>query len=72
LVGIPEGKRPLGITRRRWEYNIQKYVKEVGYKGVCWIKLAHDKEKWQAFCEHGNEPWGSIKYGEFLDYLRKY
>jgi len=51
---IPEGKRPLGRTRRRWEYNIQKYIKEVGYKGVPWIKLAHVKEKWQAFCEYGN------------------
>jgi len=43
---IPEGKRPLVRTRRRWEYNIKKYIKEVGYKGVCWIKLAHDKEEW--------------------------
>jgi hypothetical protein len=67
LIGKPEGKRPLGRTRRRWEYNIQKYIKEVGYNGVCWINLAHDKKKWQALCEQGDEPWGSKKCaGNFL------
>jgi len=56
LIGKPEGKRPLGRTRRRSEYNIKKYIKEVGYNCVCLINLAHDKEKWQALREHGDEP----------------
>ena len=34
LVGKPEGKRPLGRPRRKWEYNIKMDLEEVGY-GVC-------------------------------------
>jgi len=34
MVGIPEGKRPLGKPRHRWEDNIRMYLKEVGWKGV--------------------------------------
>jgi hypothetical protein len=37
LVGKPEGKRPLGRTRRRWENNIQTYLQEVGCRGMDWI-----------------------------------
>jgi len=33
LVGKPEGKRPLGRPRRRWEYNIKMYIREVGGGG---------------------------------------
>jgi lysyl-tRNA synthetase class I len=36
---------------------------------MAWIHLAEDRDKWQA-CEHGNEPSGSIKCGEFLDLLK--
>ena len=48
LVGKPEGKRPLGRPRRRWEDNINKDVQEVG--GGCgdWMELAQDRDKWQA------------------------
>jgi len=41
LVGKPEGKRPLGRPRRRWEDNIKMDLQEVGCEGVDWIKLAH-------------------------------
>jgi hypothetical protein len=42
-VGKPEGKRPLGIPKHRWEDNIRIDLQEVG--GVCmnWINLAQDR-----------------------------
>jgi hypothetical protein len=48
LVGKPEGKRPLGRPRRRWEDNIKIYLKEVG--GGCgdWMELAQDTDRWRA------------------------
>jgi hypothetical protein len=48
LVGKPEGKRPLGRPRRRWEDNIKMDLQEVGYGGMDWIELAQDRERWQA------------------------
>ena len=56
LVGKPEGKRPLGRPRRRWEDNIKMDLQEVG----CGGQVAGNFER-------GNEPSGSIKCGEFLD-----
>jgi len=40
LVGKPEGKRPLGRPRRRWEDNIKMDLQEVGCEGMDWIELA--------------------------------
>jgi hypothetical protein len=40
LVGRPEGKRPLGRPRRRWEYNIKMDFKEIGINQKNWIQLA--------------------------------
>jgi hypothetical protein len=48
LVGKPEGRRPLGIPRRRWEDNIKKDLREVGCGGVDWIDLAQDRDRWRA------------------------
>ena len=48
LEGKPEGKRPLEITRPRWEDNIKMDLQEVGCGGLDWIKLAQDRERWQA------------------------
>jgi len=42
LVGRPEGKRPLGRPRRRWEDNIKMDLREIGIDGVNWIWLARD------------------------------
>jgi hypothetical protein len=44
LAGNPEGKRPLGIFRRRWEDNIKLYLMEIGLEGVDWIKLTQDRD----------------------------
>jgi hypothetical protein len=40
LEGKPEGKRPLGRSRRRWEYGIRMDLGEIGLGGVDWIRLA--------------------------------
>jgi hypothetical protein len=48
LVGKPEGKRPLGRPRGRWEDNIKMDLQEVGYGGMDWIELAQDRDRWRA------------------------
>jgi hypothetical protein len=67
LVGKYEGKRPLGRLRHRWENDIKMDLQEVGCGGLDWIELAQDRYRWR---ELVNEPSGSIKCGQFLDYLR--
>ena len=47
LVGKPEGKRPLGRPRRRWEDNIIMDLQEVGCGGMDWIVLAQDRDRWR-------------------------
>jgi hypothetical protein len=47
-VGKPEGKRPLGRPRRRWEDNIKKDLQDVGCGGMDWIQLAEDRDRCQA------------------------
>jgi hypothetical protein len=49
LVGKPEGKRPLGRPRRRWEDGIKMDLEEIGWGGgVEWIHLAQDRDRWRA------------------------
>ena len=48
LVGKPEGKRPLGRPRRRWEDNIKMDLMEVGGGGGDWMELAQDRDRWRA------------------------
>jgi hypothetical protein len=48
LVGKPEGKRPLGRPRRRWEYGIRMDLGETGLRCVDWIRLAQDRDRWRA------------------------
>ena len=48
LVGKPEGKRPLGRLRHRWEDNIKMGLKEVGCGGTYWIYLSQDRDRWHA------------------------
>jgi hypothetical protein len=49
LIGRPEGKRPLGRPRRRWEDNIKMDLREIGIDGANWIQLAQDRVQWRAF-----------------------
>jgi len=48
LVGTPEGKRPLGRPRRRWEDNIKMDLQDM--EGGCgdWMELAQDSDRWRA------------------------
>jgi len=48
LVGKPEGKRPLGRPRRRWEDNIEMDLQEVECGGMDWMELAQDRDRWRA------------------------
>jgi hypothetical protein len=48
LFGKPEGKRPLGRPRLRWEDNIKMYLQEVGCGNMDWIELAQDRDRWWA------------------------
>jgi hypothetical protein len=47
LVGKPEGKRPLGRPRPRWEDNIKMDLQKVGCGVMDWIELAQDKDRWR-------------------------
>jgi len=47
LVGKPEGKRPFRRRRRRWEDNIKMDLQEVGCRGMDWIELAQDRDRWR-------------------------
>jgi hypothetical protein len=42
-------------------------LKEIEWESVDGIRLAQDRDQWRGLCEHGNEPSGFIKGGEFLD-----
>jgi hypothetical protein len=48
LVGKPEGRRPLGRPRRRWEDNVRMNLQEVGCECVDWFGLAQDRDRWLA------------------------
>jgi hypothetical protein len=49
LVGGPEGKRPLGRPRLRWEDNIKLYLKEAEIDGANWIRLAQGRVQCRDF-----------------------
>ena len=66
LMGKPGGKRPLRRHRHRWEGNIKMDLQEVGIRGMDWIDLAEDKDRWQALVNAVMNS-GSIKCEEFLD-----
>jgi hypothetical protein len=47
LVGKPEGKRPVGRSRRRWEDNIKIYLKEIGWGCMNWNNRIQDRDQWR-------------------------
>jgi hypothetical protein len=48
LVGKPEGRRPPGRPRCRWEDNIKMDIRDLGLGGIDWINLAQDRDRWRA------------------------
>jgi hypothetical protein len=48
LARKPEGKRPLGISRRRLKDNIKMDLQKVGYGCMDWIELSKDMGRWRA------------------------
>jgi hypothetical protein len=48
LMRKPEGKRPLGRPRRRWEDGIRMDLRDIGWGSVDWIQLAQDRDRWRA------------------------
>jgi len=48
LVGKPEGKKPRGRHRRRWEDNIRMNLREGEWEYMNWIHLAQDENRWRA------------------------
>jgi hypothetical protein len=65
VENLKRRKRPLRRPRHRWDGNIRTDLREIGSEDVNWMNLAQDRDQ----CEHGNEPSGSIKGREFLDWL---
>ena len=49
LLGKPEGKRPLGRPRLRWEDNTKIDLKEVGSDAWNWMNLSQDRDHWRAY-----------------------
>jgi hypothetical protein len=56
LMAKPEGKRPLGRTRRRWVDKIMN-LREIEWSGMDWIDLAEDSEQWRALVNTEMKPW---------------
>jgi hypothetical protein len=65
LVGKSEGRRPLERPRRKWVDNIKIDLREIGWEGLDWVSVAQDTDS----CEHGDEPLGSTKCWEVLEWL---
>jgi len=57
LVGKPEGKRPLGRLRHRWEDNIRMDLQEVKCGVMDWIELVQDRDRWQALVDAVMNLW---------------
>jgi hypothetical protein len=72
LVGKPEGKRPLGRSRRRWMDNIKIDLREIGWDGVDRIEMAQDRDQWRALVNTVLKPSGSIKCWGVLEGLHNW
>jgi hypothetical protein len=67
LVGKPEGKRPLGRPRRRFEDNIKMALQVVEWGGHGLDRSVSGQGQLVGICKGGNEPSGSMKCGKLLD-----
>jgi heterodisulfide reductase subunit B len=70
LMGKPEGKRPMGRSRRRWEDNIKMDLQEVG--GGCgdWMELTQDRDSWRALVSTARNLRVPKNVGNFLTSCR--
>jgi hypothetical protein len=70
LVGKPEGKRPLGGPRHRWEDNIKMDLQDVECESMDWIELAQDRDRWRALETHNKaqEDSAGTDIGALFDY----
>ena len=66
----PEGKRPLGRPRHRWEDNIKMDLQEVGCDGMDWVGVAQERDRWRALVNAVMNLPFPVKCGEFFDWLR--
>jgi hypothetical protein len=66
LVGKPEGKRPLGRPRRRWEDDIKLDLRVIGWGGMDWIDLAQNRDQWKALVNTVMNLRVPYKVGKFL------
>jgi hypothetical protein len=48
VIHKPEGRRPLGRPRRRWEDNIKMNLRRIGWDSMDWLELAQDRDQWRA------------------------
>jgi hypothetical protein len=66
LVGKPEGKRPLGRLKHRWEVNIKMALPEVGGGHGDRMELAQDRDRLQALVSTVKNFWVPLNAGNFL------
>jgi hypothetical protein len=66
LVGKPEGKRPPGRLRRRWEGNNKINLKDIGWGGMDWIHLAQDRDRLSALVNTVLNLQVAYNFGKFL------
>jgi hypothetical protein len=65
-VGKPEGKRPLGRHKCRWEDNIRMGLRVIGWGGMDWIELAQDRDQQRALVNTVMNLWVPQNIGKFL------
>jgi hypothetical protein len=56
-LGKPEGKRPLGRSRHRWDDNIKMYIQEVGCVGMDWMDMCQERDRWRALVNAVMKLW---------------
>jgi hypothetical protein len=66
LVGKPEGKRPIGRRRRRWEDNIKIDLRAIGWGSTDWIDLAQYRDQWRAIIKTAMNLPVPYNVGKFL------
>jgi hypothetical protein len=71
-MGKPEGKRPLGRPRCRWEDNIRMDVREIGWGGMDWIDVAQDMDEWRALVNTVMNLRVPIKCWDILEWLHNW